>query len=110
MVPIKPTIMITKELAKQLIEKAEYNMSKQNVDYWIDYIEYKADECASLVIASSSNVQTSFVCYDDGTAYFLRDWQGPHPTNFEEIEEFKDWVTIDWQENVIMLHGLPRTL
>lgn len=61
--------MITKKLAKQLIEKAEYNMSKQNVDYSIDSIDYNEKESASLVIASSANVQTSFVSYDDGTAF-----------------------------------------
>lgn len=102
--------MITKEIAKQLIEKAEYNASKQHVDYSIDSIVYNKIECASLVIVSTVNIQTSFVCYDDGTAYFLRDWQGAYPTNFEEIEDFKDWVTIDWKDTPIMFMGLPRTL
>lgn len=108
--PIKPTIMITKELAKQLIEKAEYNMSKQKVDYSIDAIDYNEIESASLVIASSANVQTSFVCYDDGTAFFLSDWQGAYPSNFAEIADFNDWVTIDWKQTPIVFNGLPRIL
>lgn len=102
--------MITKELAKQLIEQAEHNMSNVIVDYAIDKIEYKAEEGASLVIASWDIIQTSFVCYDDGTAFFLRDWQGAYPTTFEEIADFNDWVTIDWKDTPIMFNGLPRTL
>lgn len=68
--------MITKELAKQLIEQAEYNCSGEKVEYDIDNILALSEDGAYLVIASSEFSKTSFVCYEDGTAYFHNDWQG----------------------------------
>lgn len=102
--------MITKELAKQLIEQAEYNCSGEKVDYNIDGILPLSDDGAYLVIASSEFIKTSFVCYEDGTAYFLEDWQGSYPNNEEEIAEYNNWVTIDWKESPVIFDGLPRVL
>lgn len=88
--------MITKELAKQLIEQAEYNCSGEKVEYNIDDIQALSKNGAYLVFASSESCKTSFVCYEeDGTAYFLDDWQGSYPTNEEEIADYNNWVTID---------------
>lgn len=102
--------MITKELAQQLIEKAEHNCSGELVEYNIDDILPLREDGAYLVIASSEFCKTSFVCYEDGTAYFLDDWQGSYPTNEEEISEYKNWVTIDWKESPVLFNGLPRVL
>lgn len=85
--------MITKELAKQLIEQAEYNCSGEKVKYDIDDILALSEDGAYLVFASSESCKTSFVCYEDGTAYFLNDWQGSYPNNEEEIAEYNNWVT-----------------
>lgn len=102
--------MITKELAKQLIEQAEYNCSGEKVEYNIDDILPLSEDGAYLVFASSEFCKTSFVCYEDGTAYFLDDWQGSYPTNEEEISDYKNWVTIDWKESPVLFNGLPRVL
>ena len=102
--------MITKELAKQLIEQAEYNCSGEKAEYDIDDIITLSEEGAYLVFASSESCKTSFVCYEDGTAYFLDDWQGSYPTNEEEISDYKNWVTIDWKESPVLFNGLPRVL
>lgn len=102
--------MITKELAKQLIEQAEYNCSGEKVEYKIDDILPLSEDGAYLVFASSESCKTSFVCYEDGTAYFLDDWQGSYPTNEEEISDYKNWVTIDWKESPVLFNGLPRVL
>ena len=71
--------MITKELAKQLIEQAEYNCSGEKVEYDIDDIMALSEDGAYLVFASSESCKTSFVCYEDGTAYFLNDCQDFDP-------------------------------
>lgn len=102
--------MITKELAKQLIEQAEYNCSGEKVYYNIDDILPLSEDGAYLVIASSEFIKTSFVCYEDGTAYFLEDWQGSYPNNEEEISEYNNWVTIDWKESPVIFDGLPIVL
>ncbi|MBL6517287.1 hypothetical protein [Leyella stercorea] len=103
--------MITKELAKQLIEQAEYNCSGEKVEYNIDDIQALSKDGAYLVFASSESCKTSFVCYEeDGTAYFLDDWQGSYPTNEEEIADYNNWVTIDWKESPVIFNGLPRAL
>lgn len=103
--------MITKELAKSLIEQAEYNCSGEKVEYDIDDIQALSEDGAYLVFASSESCKTSFVCYEeDGTAYFLDDWQGSYPTNEEEIADYNNWVTIDWKESPVIFNGLPRAL
>lgn len=101
--------MITEKLAKRLIEQAEYNYSGENVAYNIDNIKELSEEGAYLVFASSKDIKTSFVCYDNGHAYFLDDWQGTYPTIEEEIQYY-NWVTIDWKTQAIVLCGLPRNL
>lgn len=98
-----------KTLAKQLIEKAEYNCSGKNIIYNIDNILPLSEEGAYLVFASSTYCKTSFVCYEEGTAFFLEDWQGSYPESEDEIE-FYDWVTIDWKELPFCICGQPRTL
>ena len=103
--------MITKELAKQLIEQAEYNCSGEKVAYTIDdEIQELSEGGSYLIFASSEYSKTSFVCYEDGTAYFLNDWQGSYPNNEEEIAEYNNWVTIDWKESPVIFDGLPRVL
>lgn len=102
--------MITTELAKQLIEQAEYNCSDEKVEYNIDDIQALSEGGAYLVFASSESCKTSFVCYEDGTAYFLNDWQGSYPTSEEEIGDYNNWVTIDWKESPVIFNGLPRVL
>lgn len=102
--------MITEELAKQLIKQAEYNCSGEKVEYNIDDILPLSEEGAYLIFASSANCKTSFVCYEDGTAYFLNDWQGCFPTSENEIADYKNWVTINWKEAPIIFNGLPRVL
>lgn len=101
--------MITKDLAKQLIEQAEYNCSGENVVYNIDNILPLSEEGAYLVFASSEFCKTSFVCYEDGTAFFIKDWQSDYPENEDEIEWY-DWVTIEWKELPFCISGLPRML
>ena len=102
--------MITKELAQQLIEQAEQNCSGELVKYNIEEILSLSEDGAYLVIASSEFCKTSFVCYEDGTAYFLDDWQGSCPNNEDEIRFYSNWVTIDWQSTPVMFLGLPRVL
>lgn len=102
--------MITEELAKQLIEQAEYNCSGEHVEYTINDIQSLSEEGAYLVLASSDYCKTSFVCYEDGTAYFLNDWQGGFPTNEIEIADYNNWVTIDWKEAPVLFNGIPRVL
>lgn len=102
--------MITKDLAKQLIEQAEKNCSGENVLYTIDDIQELSEGGSYLVFAHSEYSKTSFVCYEDGTAYFLNDWQGSYPNNEEEIAEYNNWVTIDWKESPVIFNGLPRVL
>lgn len=101
--------MLNIELAKRLIEQAEYNCSDENVEYNIDNIQALSEDGAYLVFASSKFCKTSFVCYEDGTAYFLNDWQGAYPSNEEEISDY-NWVTIDWKDTPIISNGLPRVL
>lgn len=102
--------MITKELAQQLIEQAEQNCSGELVKYNIEEILSLSEDGAYLVIASSESCKTSFVCYEDGTAYFLDDWQGSYPANEEEINDYNNWVTIDWKPSPVLFNGLPRVL
>lgn len=102
--------MITEKLAKQLIEQAEYNCSGERVNYEIDEIIPLSEEGVYLIKASSKFCPTSFVGYDDGTAYFLDDWQGSYPEDEDEIRLYTNWVTIDWQRTPVMYNGLPRVL
>lgn len=102
--------MITEELAKKLIEQAEFNCSGEKVEYNIDDILPLSEDGAYLVLSSSEFCKTSFVCYEDGSAYFLKDWQGSYPANEEEISDYNDWVTIDWKESPVLFNGLPRVL
>ena len=97
-------------MAKQLIEQAEYNFSGEKIQYEIDSIEELSEEGAYLVIASCEYVTTSFVCYEDGTAYFLYDWQGRYPKNEEEIKDYSLWVDINWNRTPFIFNGLPRVL
>ena len=53
--------MITKELAEQLIEQAEYNCTGEKVEYNIDDILALSEDGAYLVFASSESCKTSFV-------------------------------------------------
>lgn len=101
--------MITKDLAKKLIEQAEYNCSEKKVAYTIDDIQKLSEDGAYLVFASCEYCKTSFVCYEDGTAYFLYDWQGSYPTCEDEIQSY-NWCTIDWKDGPIIFNGLPRVL
>lgn len=102
--------MIYEELAKQLIEQAELNNSGEKVEYKIEDILPLSEDGAYLVFASSESCKTSFVCYEDGTAYFLNDWQGCYPENENEIAEYNNWVTINWKETPVIFNGLPRVL
>ena len=52
--------MITNELAKQLIEQAEYNCSGEKVEYNIDDIQALSEDDAYLVFASSESCKTVF--------------------------------------------------
>lgn len=101
--------MITEELAKKLIEQAEFNCSGELVKYNIDNILQLREEGAYLVIASSEFSKTSFVCYEDGTAYFLDDWQGGYPTSEEEISYYNNWVTIDWKKISYLIQRSPKS-
>lgn len=109
-ITVKRKNMITKELAKQLIEQAEYNCSGEKVEYNIEDILPLSEDGAYLVFASSESCKTSFVCYEDGTAYFLSDWQGCYPVSENAIAEFNNWVTIGWKESPVIFNGLPRVL
>ena len=80
------------------------------MEYNIEDILPLSENGAYLVFASSENCKTSFVCYEDGTAYFLDDWQGSYPTNEEEINDYNNWVTIDWKPSPVLFNGLPRVL
>ena len=93
-----------KSLAKQLVERAEYNCSGENIIYNIDNILPLSEEGTYLVFASSAYCKTSFVCYEDGTAFFLKDWQGSYPESEDEIECY-DFVTIDWKELIYKVTG-----
>lgn len=108
----KKTDMITEKYLESAIEQAEFNCSGEHVDYNITEIKRISEEGAYLVFAESDNlsVQTSFVAYDDGTCYFLSDWQGSYPTNEDEIQDYNDWVTIDWERLPVLFNGLPRRL
>lgn len=101
--------MISKKLAKKLIETAEYNCSGEKIPYDIKDVQQLSENGAYLVLASSDCCSTSFVCYEDGTAYFLSDWQSGYPTSEDEIPYY-DWVTIDWRESPVIFEGLPRIL
>ena len=76
----------------------------------VDDILPLSEDGAYLVFASSESCKTSFVCYEDGTAYFLSDWQGCYPVSENAIAEFNNWVTIDWKESPVIFNGLPRVL
>lgn len=104
--------MITKEYLKKAIELAEFNCSGEHVDYNIEEVKELSEEGAYLVLAESEDcsVKTSFVAYEDGTCYFLSDWQGSYPTSEDEIQDYNDWVTIDWQNLPVIFNGLPRRL
>lgn len=104
--------MITKDYLKQAIEQAEFNCSGSNVNYDITDIVELTEVGAYLVLASAKKggIKTSFVAYEDGTCYFLSDWQGSYPTTEDEISDYNDWVTIDWQRTPVIFNGLPRTL
>lgn len=102
----KKTDMITEKYLESAIEQAEFNCSGEHVDYNITEINELSEEGAYLVLS----VQTSFVAYDDGTCYFLSDWQGSYPTNEDEIQDYNDWVTIDWERLPVLFNGLPRRL
>ena len=65
----------SKELAKQLIEQAEFNCTGQNINYTIEDIKPLSEDGAYLVFASSRFCRTTFVCYEDGTASFPADWK-----------------------------------
>ena len=108
----KKTDMITEKYLESAIEQAEFNCSGEHVDYNITGINELSEKGAYLVFAESDNesVLTSFVAYDDGTCYFLSDWQGSYPTNEDEIQDYNDWVTIDWERLPVLFNGLPRRL
>ena len=102
--------MITKEYLKAAIEKTEYNCSGDRIDYTISEVKELSEEGAYLVFAESEEygVKTSFVAYEDGTCYFLSDWQGAYPSTEDEIAEYNDWVTEDFERLSVILNGLPR--
>lgn len=104
--------MITKEYLKAAIEKADYNCSGNIIDYTISEVKELSEEGAYLVFAESEEcgVETSFVAYEDGTCYFLSDWQGAYPATEDEIAEYDDWVTEDFIRLPVILNGLPRVL
>lgn len=108
----KKTDMITEKYLESAIEQAEFNCSGEHVDYNITGINELSEKGAYLVFAESDggSVQTSFVAYDDGTCYFLSDWQGSYPTKENEIQDYNDWVTIDWARLPVLFNGLPRRL
>ena len=101
--------MIKKDILKKLIEQAETNCSGEKIEYTINDIKELSEEGAYLVLASSKFCKTSFVYWESGNAYFIKDWQGDYPKTEEDIENF-DWVDINWHESVIIFGGLPRTL
>ena len=101
--------MIKKDILKKLIEQAETNCSGEKIEYTINDIKELSEEGAYLVLASSKFCKTSFVYWESGNAYFIKDWQGNYPKTEEDIENF-DWVDINWRESVIIFGGLPRTL
>lgn len=51
-----------------------------------------SEKGAYLVLASSDCCNTSFVCYEDGTAYFLSDWQSGYPTSEDDIRYYIDFL------------------
>lgn len=104
--------MITKEYLKSAIENADYNFSGNRVDYTISEVKELSEEGAYLVFAESEEygVKTSFVAYEDGTCYFLADWQGSYPATEDEIAEYDEWVTEDFVRLPVIFNGLPRML
>jgi len=102
--------MLTTEYLKSAIELAEKNCSGKSIEYTIDEVKELSEEGAYLVIAHSEDCETSFVAYEDGTCYFLSDWQGAYPKTEDEIKDFDNWVTINWESLPIIFNGLPRRL
>lgn len=100
---------MNKEVLKQAIERAEYNCTGECIEYTINEIVDLSEEGAYLVFASSSDRETSFVAYEDGTCYFLTDWEDAYPHNEDEIADF-EWVTEDWKNSPTIFNGLPRVL
>lgn len=101
--------MFDKEILKNLIEQAEFNCSGEKIEYTINDVKELSEEGAYLVFASSEYCKTSFVFWESGNAYFIKDWQGAYPETEEEFINY-DWVDINWHENVIVFGGLPRKL
>ena len=106
--------MLTKEYLKSVIAQAEFNNSECHVNYDITEIKELSEEGAYLVFAETKDddcdVKTSFVAYEDGTCYFLTDWQGAYPKTEEEIADYKDWATVEWERLPFIFNGLPRRL
>lgn len=99
--------MVDKEILKNIIEQAEFNCSGEKIEYTINGIKKMSEEGGYLVFASSEFCQTSFFYWEDGNAYFIKDWQGSYPLTEEEIPNY-DWVNINWKESVIIFNGFPR--
>ena len=106
--------MPTKEYLKSVIGQAEFNNSECHINYDITEIKELSEEGAYLVFAEAKDddygVKTSFVAYEDGTCYFLSDWQGAYPKTQEEIADYEDWVTVEWEPLPFIFNGLPRRL
>lgn len=98
---------MNKEIAKNLIEIAEKNMSGNNVNYTITD-EVEAGENATLYLFEGEFVKSAAIGYNDGTLFVLSDWQSSRPESVDEIADY-DWCTIDWRRAIIV-NELPRIL
>lgn len=88
----------TVEEAKAAIEKLTANASKTNSKF--DSVEFFIED---------SEMNVSFIIYDDGTWFSPYDWHGYIPETPENIEEIA-WMIGATGRKAIMLNGLPRML
>lgn len=53
-------------------------------------------------------MKSAAILYKTGELFHLKDWQGGHPANIDEIVDF-NWVNEEGRDAII-LGGLPRIL
>ena len=98
------------KLVAELATEMDRKISGEGNVYKAVSSQYIENESACLVIFSGVNVdiESAAVIYNDGTAFFLDDWQGSYPKTVEEIGGY-DWMSTDGGATFVF-DGMPRVI
>lgn len=68
---------------------------------------YAGVEFATVEVEVENTIlKIAMVSYDDGARFTLGDWQGPQPSDANEIVDYPNWYDEEGRPAILIQHGL----